>query len=138
MARKEYSFGIIPLIKKEENWEVLLIRHKGGHWSFPKGHAQDKETPVESASRELKEETGLNVVSFLPASSNLEEKYFFTFKGEKIYKTVTYFLALVEGEITLQYEEVIEAKWTQLKEAEKHVTFSEAKKICKQLCKILS
>ena len=43
--------------------DILLIRHrKGGHWSFPKGHVEGTETEVETAKREIKEETAIDVL----------------------------------------------------------------------------
>ena len=57
----EESFGVVPVQKTENDWEVFLIQHiKGRYWGFPKGHAEAGETPIESAVRELKEETNLD------------------------------------------------------------------------------
>ena len=45
--------------------KVLLLRHSsissrgGGHWDFPKGHIDDGETEIQTALRELEEETGI-------------------------------------------------------------------------------
>ncbi len=47
-----------------QNDKVLLIRrHKDkiDYWVFPGGHTENDETPPEVASREILEETGLNV-----------------------------------------------------------------------------
>ncbi len=133
MQVQEASFGIIPLQIVDGIWKVLLILHKGGrHWAFPKGRSNLGETPLESASRELKEETGLEVEKLLQEEP-LTEKYKFRRKGASVIKTVQYFPALVRGEVRLQPEEIQDAKWVLLKEAVGHLTFREAKEMCRTL-----
>lgn len=132
------SYGIIPLQKIEGEWFVFLISHQSAsHWSFPKGHGEPGESPKEAAIRELKEETGLSVVKFLTDTPLIESYQFYT-KGERVYKTVSYFLAAVEGEVALQVEEIAEGKWVKFADAEKFVTFSEAKSLCTKAKKLLA
>jgi bis(5'-nucleosidyl)-tetraphosphatase len=131
MYRKETSFGIIPVRFFRKKWQILLIRHQSGHWSFPKGHANLKETPKETAERELNEEVGLSVVYFFP--QDYKEHYFFTWNGQKIDKTVEYFQAMVKGKITIQEDEISDARWLNLDEAENRSTFPEAKRICREV-----
>ena len=57
--KKEKSCGAVVCRKGENGLEILLIQHKnGGHWAFPKGHVEKKETEEEPALREIKAETG--------------------------------------------------------------------------------
>ena len=59
----EKSCGAIVYRKYHGNLEILLIKHvNSGHWSFPKGHVEAGETEVETALREIKEETGIDVI----------------------------------------------------------------------------
>lgn len=59
----EKSCGAIVYRKHHGNTEILLVRHlKSGHWSFPKGHMEAGETEEDTARREIKEETGLDVL----------------------------------------------------------------------------
>ncbi len=57
------KIGVGCLISKRN--EFLLGRrlnsHGAGSWSFPGGHLEDNETPLECALRETHEETGLIV-----------------------------------------------------------------------------
>jgi 8-oxo-dGTP pyrophosphatase MutT (NUDIX family) len=53
--------------------EYLLVKGKqSGKYSFPKGHIEANETPIECILRELYEETGINITSV--SSSNLVAK----------------------------------------------------------------
>ena len=134
----ESCFGVIPLIQKESEWYVLLILHqKGHHWAFPKGHSNPGETPLESAKRELKEETGLEIERLLQ-DIPLEETYQFYRRHETVQKTVQYFPALVKGTVVLQKEEIQDAKWVLLKEASQHLSFKESQGMCECLIQLLS
>ena len=52
--QKEKSCGAIIYNK---NKEVLIVKHNAGHWDFPKGHVEENETEIQTAIREVKEET---------------------------------------------------------------------------------
>lgn len=59
----EKSCGAIVYRKSHGNTEILLIKHiNSGHWSFPKGHMEAGETEIETAIREIKEETSVDVM----------------------------------------------------------------------------
>jgi 8-oxo-dGTP diphosphatase len=62
--------------KNTEGWQVLLIQRKNNpyqyQWAFPGGFVDMDETVEEAASRELKEETGLEGV---------ELRQFYTFSA---------------------------------------------------------
>ena len=137
---QERSFGVIPLQKKGKNkeWHALLINHRqGGFWAFPKGHAEEGETPEEAARRELFEETGLTIVQILSAEI-FKESYSF-FRGKSfIHKEVQYYLAEVEGKLKLQAGEIFDARWVPLKEAEQQITFTESKNLCRKAFDIIN
>jgi bis(5'-nucleosidyl)-tetraphosphatase len=130
---KEQTYGIIPLRKQDDKWQVLLVHHvKGHYWGFPKGHSNPGEAPKEAALRELFEETRLRVKSFL-AVEPLHEAYDFYRTGLHIYKDVSYFLAEVEGEVTLQVAETQASLWINLSDAEETITFPQSKALVKQI-----
>ena len=58
----EKSCGIVLFYSDE----FLIIQHSNesnelkGHWDFPKGHVEDNESELETAVRELQEETGID------------------------------------------------------------------------------
>jgi bis(5'-nucleosidyl)-tetraphosphatase len=125
---KDFSFGIIPLRRVEGRWEVLVIQHSAGHWSFPKGHPDLGETEYQTAERELFEETGLSVINFLEVPA-LSESYSF----DDVQKTVKYFLAEVSGDLVLHPDELQDAKWTSIAKSLDVVTFPEAKNLVLKL-----
>jgi 8-oxo-dGTP pyrophosphatase MutT (NUDIX family) len=133
----EESFGVIPLRKTKEGWEVFLVCLKSGsHWGFPKGHKEKEETAKETALRELKEETSLEVVSFIQDKPLIEE-YFYEKEGKKSEKKVTFFLCLVQGRAAVQKKEILEGEWVLLSEAELKITYPSSRKILKLVEKIL-
>lgn len=130
------SFGIIPL-RFNHQWEIFIILHKqGNHWGFPKGKSLPKEDPKESAIRELQEETGLHVEHFLQEEP-IKEEYTFYSRGQKVYKKVSYFPAIVSGALLLQPEEIRDGKWLSIEEAKELLTFEEAKMICERVKQFL-
>lgn len=129
---KESCFGIIPIRYREQGLELLLVKHQAGHWAFPKGHPEAGETAQETALRELQEEVALTVTSFLKAEP-LIEYYSFVREGQTIDKSVTYFLAYVEGEPKIHEPEILEAQWLTFGEAHLLATFPELKSLIEKL-----
>ncbi|MFQ6120629.1 MAG: NUDIX domain-containing protein, partial [Methanosarcinales archaeon] len=99
--RREFSAGGIVYKKRKgqrakDKDEVLWLvaqhsHHKG--WVFPKGLIGDHksgETSEETAIREVKEETGVKAKIIKKLKNPAQ--YFYTFQGEKILKTVYYYL----------------------------------------------
>jgi len=137
MIIKEFSFGVIPLKKTDTGISVLLTLHKGGkHWGFPKGHQDPGETDLETATRELKEETGLEIETLL-LDVPYEETYTFYKFHEKVQKTVSYYPAFVTGTLKLQAEEIIDARWYPVEDATRHMTFKEARIIFEKALKLI-
>jgi 8-oxo-dGTP diphosphatase len=56
---QQHTYGAIILSPDND---VLVVQGKGtGKWSFPKGHGNLNERPLEAAIREVKEETGISL-----------------------------------------------------------------------------
>ena len=59
--RYEKSCGAVVFRAEEGEIKYLLVRGHEGFWGFPKGHVEPGESERETALREIREETGLNV-----------------------------------------------------------------------------
>ena len=122
--KKEKSCGCIII----ENNKVLLIQQLQGHWGFPKGHVEEGETEKQTAIREVKEETNLDVE--IVGENRYSESYVI---GKTIKKEVVYFVAKKIGsEIKPQEEEINEIKWATYEEALDQITYDNSRNILKQ------
>ncbi len=124
--KHEISCGAVVYTEIEGELEILLIRHKnGGHWAFPKGHVENDETEIQTAKREILEETGLT--PFIDESF----RHVVTYSPKKdVVKDVIYFAAKSsETKTTVQVEELFEARWLNEKKALKTITFDNDKKV---------
>ncbi|MBS1515024.1 MAG: NUDIX domain-containing protein [Bacteroidetes bacterium] len=133
------SIGVIVFIYKDNEILFLLVKHAGGHWAFPKGHPDKHETEIQTARRELREETGINNVELISDKILLEDRYKFTGnKGELIHKTVYYYIGEVEnGEVVVDGQEISEHKWCTLEESFEYLIHSETLKLINNAFKII-
>lgn len=136
IREKDASFGIIPLQKKDGQWQVFIVRSITGHWGFPKGHPNgDFETPQQTAERELREETGFTLASYFPAES-LSFSYECRSHGKYVDKTVTLFLGQVTGNIHPCPIEIAESIWVDLDTVEEKIIFEPIQNLLKRLKEI--
>lgn len=104
--KEEKSCGAV-IFREEEKREYLVIHSVKGHWSLCKGHVEKNETEHETATREIREETGLSVEYV----ENFREVIRYS-PYEDCMKDVVFFLGKVSGgTLTCQEEEVAEAKF---------------------------
>ena len=111
----EKSCGAVVYRKHHGNTEILLIRHvKSGGWSFPKGHMEPGEDEIQTAVREIKEETNIDVVVDDPS---FRESVVFNPRRD-ITKEVVYFLArAISFECVKQENEIAEVRWVEIGQA---------------------
>jgi 8-oxo-dGTP pyrophosphatase MutT (NUDIX family) len=120
--KKDHSYGVVPVFKGENRWEFLLIHqisHRGDKfWVFPKGHPDSGESEVETAKRELLEETGISEVD-IKDEKTFSVNYQFIDQGITVDKAVTYFIGFVKDKFTKisQPQEIIEIRWCNEREA---------------------
>lgn len=61
---QKLSCGVVPLRKKNNIWEVLILRCFS-NWDFPKGMKEPEESPLHAARREFTEETHLKDIKII-------------------------------------------------------------------------
>lgn len=86
------------------NETVIIKGRVSGKWSFPKGHGESKELPLEACLRELREETGINLSGIRP-------------DDEIRFRSGTYFVFFINNRPAIvpeDVEEVIDAKWVSI------------------------
>ena len=112
-----------------QNDKILLIRQMSGMWGFPKGHVEEGETEEQTAIREVKEETNIDV------EVDSSKRYVMHYKTDKgKYKEVVFFIAKkVGGFLRLQPEEIIEAGWFEYKDALKIISYENTRELFKQI-----
>lgn len=123
----------------QEGIKILVAKHSQHHgWVFPKGLIGDKtegESKETTAVREVKEETGVEAVIETPLAS---VTYWYVFEGQRIKKTVYYFVMhATGGDITQHDFEMENVEWIRPEEVEKRLTYSSDKKVWQEARKII-
>ncbi len=126
--KKEVSCGCI-IVKDRK--VVLVQSGKYGHWSFPKGHMEAGETELETAIREVKEETNIDVKIIS------DKKYTISYMpGPNVLKDVHYFYAIpLNDDYKRQEGEIETVKYFTFEEALEIMTHEDLKKIFKSFLK---
>ena len=120
--KKEKSCGAI--IYNDKN-EVLIVKHNAGHWDFPKGHMEEGENEYQTALREVKEETNLDID--LIKGYRYEIHYS---PKENVDKTVVFFLAKNKSNDVIKQDcEISNIGWFEYKEALNVLTYDIAKEL---------
>jgi 8-oxo-dGTP pyrophosphatase MutT (NUDIX family) len=107
VVRGQEVVTIVPTRRAADGSRVLAL---------PKGHVDPGESPIEAATREVREETGLVAE---PVCELGESRYWYRRDGRTIGKTVSFFLFNhVEGSTDDHDDEVEEVRWIPLDDAE--------------------
>ena len=119
---REFSAGGVLVRRLRGRFVVAAIRPGGkpaGLWALPKGLIGPGEKAEETALREVAEETGVEARSLGKLG---DVRYVYTWKGERIFKVVSFFLVRYSrgrlGDIPAAFaHEVDDARWLPFPEA---------------------
>ncbi|PIT84741.1 diadenosine tetraphosphate hydrolase [Candidatus Micrarchaeota archaeon CG10_big_fil_rev_8_21_14_0_10_45_29] len=126
---QEHSCGFVLFRQVDKNHYYLLMHYKAGHWDFPKGHVEEKESIEQTAKRELAEETGIRDVHVLPGFLYEYDYEFGKRGGRQKSKRVTFMLASTSESATRLSHEHKGARWVPYARALKMLTFENAGKM---------
>lgn len=106
----EKSCGAVIFRKARGKYAVLLIKNKyTDFWSFPKGHMEEGENEYQTAIREVKEETGIDVKL---ENGFRRESVYLIGKRKNTEKRVAYFASLTtRAWVVPQAEEISAFHW---------------------------
>ena len=110
------SCGVIPFRRVGQEPEFLLLLQTNRCWSFPKGHMDPGETEIQTALRELFEETALRAKLYPEHSVVLEYSF-----GPNIHKQVVLFPGEVSGHIIPQTSEVLAYRWVRAEKLQNYL-----------------
>lgn len=115
----------------------LVLHYPAGHWDFPKGAIENKETEEQTATREIFEETGLHITSFV-SGFRKEIEYHYRRQSLLAHKRVIFFLAeSKETAIRISFEHS-GYEWLSFEQALRRLTFENAKSVLRDANAILS
>ena len=123
------SCGVIPFRQNGDKREFLILLQTNSCWSFPKGHMEAGETEIQTAQRELFEETGITAKLDTCRCVAIEYPI-----SDYARKEVIFYLGEVAGEPKVQKSEIETYKWVAFQELKDYI-FPNAFEACRELLK---
>lgn len=123
------SCGFVAYKRIENANYYLIIKSQNGDVGFPKGHMESGESELETAIRELKEETGVDVKVIQGFRRQIE--YELRRVPDTIKQSVYFLGECTSDKIICQEAEVAEVSFISYEDALKILTFEETKNILK-------
>ncbi len=139
-TKEQVSAGGVVYRRRGGGFEVALISvGEQGRWQLPKGLVGRGETPEEAALREVGEETGL--ACEVVAELERVEYWYFSKGGARrlrFHKFVHFYLMrYLSGDVSGHDDEVNEARWVALEEAEGMLAFKGERKALREAREML-
>lgn len=129
MRKTERSAGVIVFrVDPQTGRRLYLLLDYGPYWDLPKGHVEPAEDDHAAAVRELREETGLYDVRFLPDFKR-EIRYFFRQARTLVEKTVVFFLAQTDQTQLVLSAEHVGGEFVEYEAAIKRLKYPSAREL---------
>ena len=126
----EKSCGFVVYRESGGVREYLLVSALNGKYGFPKGHVERGETEHETAVRELKEETNLEVRAIDGFRREIE--YSLPQKRGTIKRCVYFLGEYTEGELIRQEEEILDAVFVDIDRAMQMIPYANARAVLQE------
>ena len=126
----EKSCGFVAYKEKDDIRLYLIVRASNGEYGFPKGHIELNETEYETAIRELKEETNVEVQVINGFRRQIEYK--FPNKANVIKQSVYFLGKCTSVDVVCQKSEISEALFVPIGVALELLSFENTKNILKE------
>jgi bis(5'-nucleosidyl)-tetraphosphatase len=129
MIDERSSGAVIFSNNKELNKsEFLLLHYASGHWDFPKGNIEVGEDEIQTARREIREETGIDDIEFFKDFKN-KIHYYYRHDQRLIQKEVIFYIAKTNiKQVKLSHEHNAYS-WRVYDKALALLTYKNAKKV---------
>jgi len=137
---REKSAGAVIFRREGKKNKYLLLHYESGHWDFPRGHIERGETEAETARREIREETGIRKLDFVPEFRSSHSWFYKKKLGKRSVlsrKTAILYLAETKTHQVKISEEHVGYKWLDFSMAMKQLTFENSKKILEKADRFL-
>lgn len=126
--KKEKSCGAVVTKEENDSIQFLIIKQHDENWYFPKGHVEEGETEQQTAIREIKEETNIDV----EIDTSFRKVITYSPK-EGVIKDVVFFIAKATSfDIKIDPDELLDAKWVNAIEAKNYFIHEDIKGVCKE------
>ena len=127
--KQEKSCGIIPFYLTNNKLHVLLVKQNNGVIGFPKGHVENNETEIETALRECKEETSLDVFQLNKFRTSIS----YYIPELDVMKEVVFFIGnIVKYEVKKQESEINDIFLVPINEAYDLISYEDTKEVLRQ------
>jgi 8-oxo-dGTP diphosphatase len=104
---------IVPNRRAPDGSQVLAL---------PKGHIDEGESRLQAATREVREEAGVDAQPLLELG---EVRYWYVREGRRVPKSVFFYLfRYLSGDPANHDDEVLEARWMPLEQAQHELTYA--------------
>lgn len=122
------------VVLNPDNRVLLLKRRTEGTWVLPKGKNEPDEELVNTALREVEEESGLGNLKLERKIGMVRYTFYWRPDMVNYKKTVHYYLMSTDGKNEMNLEpDFAEYKWAELGEAAKLLTFENDRRIVRSL-----